>query len=538
MKSKSVSKRNWPACRLATGGRTAALLIGLALGRGATVPIYATVIDDFEGPQLWACGGNGCDHLGPVQANGELTFAGQFPTAGDTTDNVYWPHSLLIGDLDSRVLQLRMDLVRLSGADHAMLLGTQSEEGGGYWVGRSQNLIGVVKWYGTSETWLIVEQVPVQIDNTTVVLELASARDSLRISAKILNASRALLYQTQTFVDGPGSDGERPPNLPPWAGYAPDPGAPFMNITIAWAGVSSFAEGTPPPVEVVLDNLEYDLYLAPELAIEKSVLLSWPENTAEEQIVLRAESLAGPWVPCLEPIFKRNGCMCVAVPITHSDEWVNPAGYFKLVPGHQYVNDFSNETGDGWEWNNLAENPGVVTHTFADGVLRIQDDAKETFMFSCPEPRVLYQDFSLSVDIVNWNEADQGVGLYARATMPQQGTAGTCYATVLTTKDSSLGAPGLFIWAAFPDGSMPNLAGTLAPIEAGKDYRLVFTGSGSILTAELFELPLLGTPVVAVTAGNSALTQGLAGLYIVDYRDTTESIDFTVDNLGISGTTP
>jgi len=87
-------------------------------------------------------------------------------------------------------------------------------------------------------------------------------------------------------------------------------------------------------------------------------------------------------------------------------------------------------------------------------------------MFSCPEPRVLYQDFSLSVDIVNWNEADQGVGLYARATMPQQGTAGTCYATVLTTKDSSLGAPGLFIWAAFPDGSMPNLAGTLAPIEA------------------------------------------------------------------------
>jgi len=66
----------------------------------------------------------------------------------------------------------------------------------------------------------------------------------------------------------------------------------------------------------------------------------------------------------------------------------------------------------------------------------------------------------------------------------------------------------------------------------------VFTGSGSILTAELFELPLLGTPVVAVTAGNSALTQGLAGLYIVDYRDTTESIDFTVDNLGISGTTP
>ncbi len=72
------------------------------------------------------------------------------------------------------------------------------------------------------------------------------------------------------------------------------------------------------------------------LDTSRSVLLSWPQS-AQEQIVVGADSLASNavWTPWPEPIFKRFGQMCVAVPTTASQQ------FFKTVLGTQFVDDFS-----------------------------------------------------------------------------------------------------------------------------------------------------------------------------------------------------
>ncbi len=72
----------------------------------------------------------------------------------------------------------------------------------------------------------------------------------------------------------------------------------------------------------------------------RAVLLYWPEPT-QEQIVVGADSLASNavWTPWPEPIFKRFGQMCMAVPTTASQQ------FFRTALGRQFLDDFSETWG-------------------------------------------------------------------------------------------------------------------------------------------------------------------------------------------------
>jgi hypothetical protein len=273
---------------------------------------------------------------------------------------------------------------------------------------------------------------------------------------------------------------------------------------------------------------------------ERSVLLCWSESTAEEQIVVGAEALDEPSTPILEPVFRRQGQLAMAIPITSHWQWVSPHEFFRLVPGHQYANDFSNETGIGWAWSNLSDDPGNPTHTFSEGVYRVQDDQTgRPFMFPNPEPGRTYGNFAASVDIVSWNDADQGIGLYGRAIMPGDATPGLGYCATLAFKSRTFpGHPALVIWVAEPDGTFPNLsaAPVTVPLDSVKGYRLVFVGIGSDLRAELYDLADDSTPLVRVEATDSRFPNGEVGLYVNDYANDPQGIDMTVDNLLITGT--
>jgi hypothetical protein len=71
------------------------------------------------------------------------------------------------------------------------------------------------------------------------------------------------------------------------------------------------------------------------VSITNSARLEWPVP-AEDCIVVGANSLASNavWTPWPEPIYKRFGELCMAVPTTTTQQ------YFKLVPGTQFIDDF------------------------------------------------------------------------------------------------------------------------------------------------------------------------------------------------------
>jgi len=539
MKTKSVRKRNWPACRLATGGRTAALLIGLAFGVGLTVPLHAAMIDDFEGPgQKWACGGGGCDYLGPTQAVGRLTFAGQFPPYGDNRDNVYWPASLPVGNLNGRTVELRMDLVALTGEDHFFLLSVQGE-GGYYLVARSQDQIMLAKWTGGGggHAALFHEEKHVKYENTAVVLTLAPVGDTLQISVRLLDKdnANAVLYE-RSCLDSPASDVGVLTNLPPGFTWVPDQGAPVMNAELAWAGVTFMGAGTPQPAEVVVDNLEYTFYPAPELTIERSVLLSWPANTAEEQIVLSAEALTGPWIPCLEPIFPRNGALCMAVPITHNLQWLKPWDYFRLVPGYELNDDFS-EPSQPWPTTCF---PDSIPLQISDenGALRIVRTTPGANSRALLAPvalseaqSFLHADFAMSVDILDWDPAaaNESIGLIARATPPTNcfDVNVTCYMGNVHISQNDVS-----IYANPPNTSLVKRAVVFDPEKA---YRLIFSGAGNQLTLRLLDLGDLTDVVEPLVVSTDIASQGMPGLWINTKGGT---FDITIDNYFVSGAKP
>ena len=179
----------------------------------------------------------------------------------------------------------------------------------------------------------------------------------------------------------------------------------------------------PAPLEVVADNLEYDLYDVPSLQITNSVLLSWPENTQEEQIVVSADSLASNavWKPWPQPLFKQHQRLHLTVPLSPNA----PEQYFKLVPGTQFFDDFSPPKAPFTArecWNpcfcgNYSERFECIN---TNGSYSITDRGASTdakVLVLPPGPGIIVGDFSASVDLLDWpaSSAPIFVGIVARA---------------------------------------------------------------------------------------------------------------------------
>lgn len=139
--------------------------------------------------------------------------------------------------------------------------------------------IGVVK-YGNVSTLLFGgygATAPSRTHNVTLVLALTGRPDGLLVSASVLDKENgnAVLWQG-SLLDGPGVDADIPgPPLDRLIDWSLDSGVPYTSVRHPWIEVWQDAEGPPPPVEVIVDNFEYDLYDAPALSVAKSVLLAW-----------------------------------------------------------------------------------------------------------------------------------------------------------------------------------------------------------------------------------------------------------------------
>jgi hypothetical protein len=121
----------------------------------------------------------------------------------------------------------------------------------------------------------------------------------------------------------------------------------------------------------------------------------------------------------------------------------------------------------------------------------------------------VYSDFFAAVDLVAWdNSLDQGFGLGARMSSIGPGTGrgyGAAYAP------NHFSGP-VFAINRITDGELTALAFEFIALNPTHRYRLTMSGVGSLLTAQLFDLADLATPLKTLQATDTTYSTGVCGL--------------------------
>ena len=269
--------------------------------------------------------------------------------------------------------------------------------------------------------------------------------------------------------------------------------------------------------------------------ISKAALLSWPEPT-EEQIVVGATNLVpgAVWTPWPEPIFKRFGQMCMTVPTTASQQ------FFKLMPGRQFSDDFSEKWGPFTNRNSYKDwfkDPGeawIVTN----GVLQLTG-ITDSILVLAPlgtNAAAYLGDFYVSVDLLDWVSGGTnssafwlggrceklgdyyGVGYFGGLTLNADGIPGRSGLWINNNDTITLG---------------PHFDMQQNPLP----YRIQFSGVGTNLSLRLLNLTN-GQLIQEVNANDSTLTNGWVALGIEGWPGLVYRFTFTVDNFLATGTKP
>jgi len=536
------------------GGRCATLLAALALLAWPLAPLEAAVIDDFTGG--WKVGGQGggwgeTNYFRWGVANDQMVISKQNPIPtprnepAATYDNVWWRAAGMPGELKTgRAVEVRMDLIHMSADDLFFSLWC----GGGNcayiaFVDRNEVALAKCELPGAKSGVTIFWWDSVTHTNENVNVRLAVSRtddDSATITVKVVDKGnqQATLYE-RSFVDGPGQDGPVPQPDPHGVVdfFTPDPGGPGLNYRAAYVACWQLIYTTPPPLEVVLDNLEF--FEAPSREIERSVLLSWSVNTEEEQVPVTADSLTNPmWVLLPEPIFKRYRDLCVAVPVAKTEQ------YFQLVPGKQFVDDFSAVLPAPFtaraDWTLLCADPSDTNRIYSSTV----DDSLRIHIIwpifpvdgrvwaVPPRADLVVRDFRASVDILCWPNLLQPAplpvcGILARATVNAEDpvSSGGDLGAISRSADGKTGK--LMIRTGGDTSEGPAFA-----YDAGAVYRLVFSGVGDDLALHLLDVRT-GATVSEVGTKATDFGQGAICLYVEGRRH-----DIALDNVFVTGTKP
>jgi hypothetical protein len=193
------------------------------------------------------------------------------------------------------------------------------------------------------------------------------------------------------------------------------------------------------------------------------------------------------------------------------------------------TDDFNDGNDAGWTRYNPI---GVGTFSVENGAYRLRTTPSGTAVnpgrAGALRPDATYTDFYISVDIVHWDtNVNQAFGILARLSEVGLGrTKGYAMTWDRNGRDLDISS----ISNEAPSGV--SVAGTdVANITAGKTYRMAFSGKGSQLTGEIYELPNLDTPMASITGNNALWASGTAGLIVYDNSSAGNgSTDTTFDN--------
>lgn len=207
------------------------------------------------------------------------------------------------------------------------------------------------------------------------------------------------------------------------------------------------------------------------------------------------------------------------------------------------TDDFDDGDDQGWtQYDPIGSHPqlpNIATFSFPNGGYRIQTSPSPAPGSVGPgragslRMEVTYTDFYITVDIVNFDpDADQAFGILARCTEIGLGTTdgyamtwdkagGDLDITAFLNEDPNA-----------PNGHAVTVSGNdRAPLVPGRSYRMVFSGKGTQLTAEVYDLPNLDTPLASITGTDATYASGVAGLITFDNSSAETGItDVTFDN--------
>lgn len=289
-------------------------------------------------------------------------------------------------------------------------------------------------------------------------------------------------------------------------------------------------------VDVTVDNYQVLDYPPLSLAIERAVRLAWPEKTSEEQIVVGAASLTGPWVPWPEPIFKRYGELCMMVPAASVQQ------FFKLVAGAQFIDDF-----DAARWPYASKGDWVTEFidpkdvdrlvvSNVDGTLQVQavtTPVNGRLALIPPGPGVVVGDFSASLDIVRWDPNAMMLAASIGARIGSADNAEHGYHGVVYFNEESKGKGSLHLFPIWTN----SVISTPFAITPGQKYRLNFSGVGNKLSLLLFDLGSPEQPLSQVQLTDDTSSQGDV-ILAIGTLDNSRPGSITVDNFFVTGTKP
>ena len=193
--------------------------------------------------------------------------------------------------------------------------------------------------------------------------------------------------------------------------------------------------------------------------------------------------------------------------------------------------DFNDGNDTGWtRYDPLSAFGAPATFSFPSGGYRIQSAAS-------PNPGLLgpgragslrndqsYSDFAVVFDLVDWNNTqDQAFGALARVSQAGLGTTDG-YAFTYST-DGSIDI------SRINDETPTGLGSAAITLSTANDYRFVFTGLGTVLVGQVFNLADLSTPLATASGFDAAFATGVNGLLVFDNSPAgTGATDATFDN--------
>jgi len=272
----------------------------------------------------------------------------------------------------------------------------------------------------------------------------------------------------------------------------------------------------------------------PEINIQSlgdtNAALSW-EDPTREYIVVRADTLAGPWVPCLNPVAYGPVTCTMTVPCT------NNCKYFRLARG--YWEDFEDGDLNGWTVAFIdPQATNYVNWECTNGQLRVYghwpgNDLDRRMIFY--RTNLTLADFIMSIDILGWEDGVPGdqpiVSLFGRldpATLNFPAVY-SCGGAVGLRYDVDPNLSALSLWKSWPGG----VAWSTIPIaktDPAKDYGLLFDGVGGEFHVQVWEVPW-GSGLVEhhYASDSTPLLEGWVGLHL-NVKGTNGVFNFTFDN--------
>ncbi len=198
-------------------------------------------------------------------------------------------------------------------------------------------------------------------------------------------------------------------------------------------------------------------------------------------------------------------------------------------------------------WSLHGENSPDTSLTLSDG-LRLHAARPGTTrsfpVIGMNRPDVVLSDFHVSFDVLSWDHSEErspAIVLLARLRRGGGGPAAHSYEMRFVPSSSTRGAARISIAKWLPSLE-PDMEIAEFEMDMNRSYRMVFSGVGPLLKAQLFAVDDLRQPIAEIEVSDHSISSGIVGFYLYDFTGanggTPSLVDVRVDNFYAGASAP